>query len=78
MMRNISRTQLTAGWAGAVVALLACTVVAGAELTFSTAQLWFVAGVVPPAVMLLLWHPAPQLTAAEVLHSASRQPAGRR
>ena len=73
MLKNISRTQLVGAWVAAVMVLLACSVVAGATLTFSTAQLWLVAGVVPPAILLILWRGAPPATVAEVLHHVHGQ-----
>ena len=73
MLKNLSRTQLVGAWVAAVMVLLALSVVAGANLTFSTAQLWLVAGVVPPAILLILWRGAPPATVAEVLHHVDGQ-----
>jgi hypothetical protein len=54
MLKNISRAQLFVTWVASVIAMMACSVVAGADITIGTGELWLVAGVVPP-VMWLLW-----------------------
>ena len=35
--------------------------------------LWIAVGVVPPAVMLMVWHGAPPQTVAEILYTAERR-----
>jgi hypothetical protein len=72
VLKNISRTQWFATWVAAVIVMMACSVVAGADTTIGTGQLWLVAGVVPPVVMLLLWHDVPPVTVAEP-YSVNRQ-----
>lgn len=71
MLTNISRAQVAGAWVATIVVVMACSVVAGAPVTVGAAELWLVAGAVPPGVMLLLWHRAPPLTAAEVLYSTT-------
>jgi hypothetical protein len=73
MLKNISRTQLFATWVAAVIVMMACSVVAGADTTIGIGQLWLAAGVVPPAVILLLWHGVPPVTVAELPYSVNRQ-----
>jgi hypothetical protein len=79
MLTKISRTQLIEIWIGAIVVIMACSVVAGVNLTISTGPLWFVAAVVPPGVLLLLWHGAPPQTAAALMYTVDTpsQDAGR-
>ena len=69
MLKNISRTQVVGAWVAAVLVLMAGSIVAGAHLTVGTGALWLVASVMPPGVMLLLWHGAPPVTVAEVLYA---------
>jgi hypothetical protein len=71
MLMNISRTQLVGTWIAAVAVLFAGSIVAGAAMTVSIGQLWFVTGVIPPVIMLLLWRGAPPATVAEVLYAAN-------
>jgi hypothetical protein len=73
MLTNISRTKLIEMWMAAIVVIMACSVVAGVNLTITTGPLWFVAAVVPPGVLLLLWHGAPPQTAAALMYSADTQ-----
>ena len=78
MLKNTSRAQWVGGWIFAVIAMMAGSVVAGAHITISTGALWLVVGVVPPGVMLVLWHRAPPVTVAELLYSVNRQTEERR
>jgi hypothetical protein len=73
MLKIISRTQLFATWVAAVIVMMACSVVAGADITIGTGELWLAAGVVPPVVMLLLWHGVPPVPVAELPYSVNRQ-----
>jgi hypothetical protein len=47
-------------------------VVGGVAMTLNAAELWLVACLVPPAVMLLVWRGAPPATVAELLHHVNR------
>jgi hypothetical protein len=78
MLRNISRGQVAGLWIGAVILLGACATLVGAAVTVSNVELLMATGLVPPAVMWLVWRGAPPLTVAEVLHSVDRtSPKGR-
>ncbi len=72
MLKDISRARLAGIWWAAVIVIGACGVVAGAGITLSNGALLLVAGLVPPAVMLLVWRGAPPVTVAELLHSVNR------
>lgn len=73
MLNNISRTRLVGAWFAAIVVLFACSVVlGGAEMTINAGQLWLVASLVPPAVMLLVWPGAPAASMAELLYAVNR------
>lgn len=69
MLNNISRTRIAGAWCAVVIVLGALGVVSGTSLTVSTAALWLLACIGPPAVMLLVWRGAPPPTVAEVLHT---------
>jgi hypothetical protein len=68
MLTNLSRTKLIETWVGAILVIMACSVVAGVDLTLGAVPLWFVAAVVPPGVLLILWRGAPPQTAAALIY----------
>jgi hypothetical protein len=70
MLKDMSRGRLAGGWCVAVVAIGALSVISGAALSISNAELLLIACVVPPSVMLLMWRGAPPRTVAEVLYAA--------
>ena len=78
MWKSISRTQWVSGWCGAVAVVAAASVVSGVGMTVSAAELWLVACLAPPAVMLLVWRGAPPATVAELLHHVNRPSRERR
>ena len=65
MLHNISRARLAGAWLAAVV-MFACSIVAGAVMTTSAGELWLLACLVPPSVMLLVWPAAPAVTVVEL------------
>lgn len=69
MFKHISRGRVIGAWCSAVVLIGACSVVAGAAVTLSNAELWLVACLMPPTVLLFVWRGAPPATVAELLHS---------
>jgi hypothetical protein len=71
MLNDISRSQLAGTWCAAIVLIAACGWVAGVALTIGRLELLLAIGVIPPAVMLLLWRGAPPVTVAEVLHAVN-------
>jgi len=70
MLKNVSRLQLVAAWIGLIVVLFVLSVVRGAETSVGSAELWLLACLAPPAVMLLVWR-APTQTVAELLFDAT-------
>jgi hypothetical protein len=64
------RTRLACLWIAAVIVLAACSVVFGLSVSASSGELWLMACVIPPAVMLLVWPSAP-VTIAESLHAVN-------
>jgi hypothetical protein len=77
MLKTISPARLAGWWVAAVIVTMSCGVVAGGAITMASAELWLIACVVPPAVMLLLWHGSP-VTATQALYSVTNQKEGRR
>lgn len=65
------RTRLAFLWIAAVIVLAACSVVFGLSVSASSGELWLMACVIPPAVMLLVWPSAPPVTIAEILHAVN-------
>jgi hypothetical protein len=68
-LKDMSPARLAGAWCAAVVVIAAGSVVAGAAITVSHAELLLVACLVPPAVILLKWRGAPPRTVAEVLYA---------
>jgi hypothetical protein len=74
MLKDISRAKWTALWIATVVVLAAGSVVGGMPLTLDNSQLWLVACLAPPAVVLLVWRGGPALAPAKLLYSVNRSP----
>ena len=70
MLKTVSRLQLVAAWVGIVVALFAVSLIWGAKTSVGSAELWLLACLAPPAVMLMVWR-APTQTVAELLYDAT-------
>jgi hypothetical protein len=70
MLKNASRSRIVAAWCGVVVALFAVSVFWGATTSVASAELWLLACLAPPAVMLLVWR-APTQTVAELLYDTT-------
>lgn len=71
MFKGISRTRLASVWCVAVLAIGALSVIAGAAVSLSNAELLLVTCLVPPAVMFAVWRGAPPATVAELLHAVN-------
>jgi hypothetical protein len=72
-MVNISRTQWAVAWCAAVIVAGAGAIALGAGITVGNGVLFLVAFLVPPAVMLMLWRPAPS-TVAQLLYDVNARP----
>jgi len=72
MSRSINRRTVIAVWFAVLVAVAGAGGLSGVSISVGTIALWFVACVMPSAVMLMIWRGAPPPTVAEVLH-AGRQ-----
>jgi hypothetical protein len=70
MLKTVSRVQLVAAWFAAIVVLFALSIALGANISVGATELWVLACLAPPAVMLLIWR-APTQTVAELLYDAT-------
>ena len=71
MLKHISRTRLALAWCVAVVVVGALAIVNdGRVITLANGGLLLMVGLIPPAIMLLVWRGPPPLTIAELLHDA--------
>ncbi len=78
MFNNNSRTVSIGVWLAAVAVMMTGTLFTGVTITRTTAELWLIIGLVPPAVLLLSWRGSPPATIAEVLHAVHVTPSDRR
>jgi hypothetical protein len=74
MLKDLSRARVAGAWCAALLVIGALSVVAGAPVSISNVELWLVACLVPPSVMMLMWRGAPPRTVAEVLYAVNRPP----
>jgi hypothetical protein len=72
MLKDISRAHIIGAWGGLMIVLGTCSIWAGAAVTASNGAFLLMTGLVPPAVMLLVFRGAPPMTVAEVLYSVDR------
>jgi hypothetical protein len=71
MLNNISRARLVGAWFASVVVVFAFSVVGGAAMTLGAGELWLMACLMPPAIMLLVWPRPPAVTVAELLYDVN-------
>ena len=60
-------------WFAVLVVVAGAGARSGVSITIGISALWFVACVVPPAVMLMVWRGAPPPTVAEILHAVDQR-----
>jgi hypothetical protein len=70
MSKHVFRMRLALGWCVAVVMVGALNVVNDRTASTLANGLLLMIGLIPPAIMLLVWSGPPALTVAEVLHAA--------
>ena len=73
MFRSPNLRIAISAWFALLVAVAVVGALAGASITLENSALWFLAGIVPPAVMLMVWRGAPPQTVAEILHTVDRR-----
>ncbi len=69
MLNNISRAYIVSAWIGLVAVLGATAVAAGAHLSVGIGLLCLVVAVLPPAVLMLLWHGTPAASMKDLLYA---------
>ena len=72
MLKNMSRARLAGMWVATVIVVAAASIVAGTAVTVNNGELWLVACLVPPAIMMLVWPNTQPPSVAELLHSVNR------
>ena len=78
MFKHISRERVVAAWVATVLVMLAASIVAGVAITLGTAQLWLATCLVPPGILLLLWHGKEPMTIAHPIYEVDREAKGGR
>lgn len=73
MFTSVNRRTVIGVWFAVLVAVAGAGALSGVSITIGAGALWFVACVVPPAVMLIVWRGAPPPTVAEILHDVDRR-----
>lgn len=73
MFRSMNRQTLVGAWVTLCVALASAAALSGMPITADAGALWFVACVLPPAVMLAVWRDGPEPTVAEILYAVDRR-----
>ena len=69
MLKEISRNRLVGCWFAAVAVIIASVLAMGVNVAVSTTALLLTLSLVPPAIILLLWHGAAPPTVGEILYS---------
>lgn len=73
MFRSMNRRVAICVWFALLLAVAGVGLLSGAPITMRSGAFWFFVCCVPPAVMLMMWHGAPPLTAAEVIHAVDHK-----
>ena len=73
MSSSINRRTVIGVWLAVLMAVAGAGALSGVSITIGTSAFWFVACVVPPVVMLMVWRGAPSPTVAEILHAVDRR-----
>ena len=68
MFRSINRRVIIGVWFALLATVAAVGLVLGVPITMRSGAFWFFVCCVPPAVMLMVWHGDPPLTASQVIH----------
>ena len=78
MLKIVSRERIVAAWVATVLVMFAVSLVAGTAITVGTAQLWLAVCLVPPGILLLLWHGKEPMTIEHPIYDVDREGKGRR
>jgi hypothetical protein len=69
MLTNMTRSRVIQVWFAAVALVVVAAVALGASVTVGTGAMLLALCLVPPAIVLALWHGVQPPTAADVLHT---------
>jgi hypothetical protein len=72
MLRSLNRRNIVAAWVGVLLAVAGAAALSGVSITPGNSALWFAVCVVPPVVMLMVWHGAPPAM-QEILYAGDRR-----
>jgi hypothetical protein len=78
MFRNTSRGRLIGAWCATLAVFGAGAVAVGPAFSVANGALMLLAGLMPLAVVLLVWRGAPPVTVAELLHAVDGPSTGGR
>ena len=73
MVKDMTRSRLIQVWFAAVALVIAAGIALGATVTLGTGAMLLALCLVPPAIIVMLWHGVRSPTIAEVLHDAERR-----
>ena len=72
MLKDMTRSRLIQIWFAAIAVIVVAAIAFGASVTVGTAAMLLALCLVPPVIVLLLWHDVLPPTVAQVLHDADR------
>jgi hypothetical protein len=72
MLRNMNRSRLIQVWLAAIALIFVASIAFGATVTISTGMMLLTLGLVPLAIVLVLWPGVEPRSASEVLHDTNR------
>jgi hypothetical protein len=71
MLKDITRNRLVGFWFAAVAVIIASAVAMGVNVGVGTSALLLTLSLVPPGIILALWHGAPPPTVGEILYAVN-------
>jgi hypothetical protein len=73
MLRNMTRSKVIQVWFTIVALVVAAAIALGASVTVGTGVMLLALGLVPPAIVLVLWPGVQPPTVAEMLRDVERR-----
>jgi len=73
MLNDMTRSKVIQGWCAAVALVVVTSIAFGAWVTVGTGLLLLALSLMPPIIMLMLWHGPQPATAADVLYGSDRR-----
>src|SRR5205085_4730658 len=72
MLKDMTRSRLIQIWFAAIAVIVVASIAFGASVTVGTAAMLSALCLVPPGIVLLLWHDVLPPTIAQLLHDVDR------